>query len=67
MIRAGAPGKLFVKVGKDGMPAGAFLDSACTQPAAEGLISVTIGQLRFTPALDHGHPVEGVAQINLST
>ncbi|HEY3756509.1 MAG TPA: hypothetical protein VGL42_10205 [Opitutaceae bacterium] len=66
MIQAGAPRQVYIKVDGDGRPLGAFVDEQCTQPVPDGHIALKIGQLRFTPALDHGRAVPGVARLDLS-
>jgi hypothetical protein len=55
----------YVKVTKDGLPAGAFLDATCTHSVGE-TVSELIGGVRFYPALEKGRPVEGVAELRLT-
>ena len=52
----------FVKVSKDGLPLAAYADMACTQPV-DSVIEPLIANVRFTPALEKGKPVEGVARL----
>lgn len=55
----------FVKVDKSGLPKGAFLDEACTQPVAADNLASALATLRFYPALKAGKPVESVAPVQL--
>lgn len=57
---------IFVKVTKDGVPAGAFRDEACARPVDDAYLNDLVTQLRFTPALTGGKPVDGVARVQLS-
>lgn len=63
---AEAPRKLYVKVGRDGRAAGAFLNEACTQPAPAGALADLAADLRFHPALARGKITEGVATLDLA-
>jgi hypothetical protein len=56
----------FVKVTKDGLPAGAYSDQACTQRITDPALTALIDQVRFTPALNQGNAVEGVAKLNFN-
>lgn len=53
----------YVKLGKNGVPQGAFLDEACTQPISEQVLSSVFMGLRFYPALKAGKPVESVVPV----
>ncbi len=55
----------YVKVSKDGLPAGSFLNEACSRKTNDPSLEAIIQQCRFRPALTKGRPVEGVAQISL--
>lgn len=55
----------YVKVSKDGLPAGVYADSACSRPI-EGTVAATVQDVRFYPALENGAAVEGVAKVRLS-
>ena len=55
----------YVKVGRDGMPAGAFVDEACVEKLADADLVAAASVLRFNPALNQGKPVEGVAPVRL--
>lgn len=57
--------ELFVKVSRDGMGTSAFLDEACTRKVEDPYVASVIGSIRFTPALENGAPVEGVAALRL--
>lgn len=65
LMRAGAPRYVYVAVDKDGNATGAFVDAQCTQPVPEGLVSITLMKVRFTPALKDGRPAPGVARLDL--
>jgi hypothetical protein len=55
----------YVKVGKNGMPAGAFADEACVEKITDPDLEAAALALRFNPALNVGKPVEGVAPVRL--
>lgn len=65
LMRAGSPRYVFVTVDKDGNATGAFTDAKCAHPVPEGLVSVTLLKVRFTPALEAGRPALGVARLDL--
>jgi len=52
----------FVRVSKDGLPVAAYADKACTQPV-DAVLDPLIANVRFTPALEKGKPVESVARL----
>jgi hypothetical protein len=56
----------YVKVSKDGLPGGAFLDDGCTRKADSPYLESVIENIRFNPALENGTPVNGVAALKLS-
>ncbi len=56
----------FVKVTKDGKPAEAYADPSCTQKITDPKVAALIGQVRFTPALAQGQPVESVAKLSFN-
>ena len=73
-VPADLPGRLaqgrfaapvFVKVSKDGLPLGAFADENCARQLEDPYLDGVIKDLRFTPALAGGKPVEGVARVEL--
>jgi len=53
----------YVKVTKNGLPLGAFVDEACTERVTEPDVSSAVMRLRFSPALNKGKPVEGKAVV----
>jgi len=53
----------YVKVAKNGLPLGAFVDEACTEKVTEPDVSSAVMRLRFSPALNTGKPVEGKAVV----
>ncbi len=56
-------GETFVKVGKDGLPNGAFRNAACTETSGDaGLVSL-VQAARFKPALKDGKAVDGVIKL----
>jgi hypothetical protein len=55
----------YVKVSKEGLPDGAFLDDSCTHKAEDPYLQSVIGGFRFKPALKDGTPVNGVAVVKL--
>jgi hypothetical protein len=55
----------YVKVTKEGMGVGTFLDAACTRKAEDPYINAVVARIRFKPALASGKPVEGVAALKL--
>jgi len=55
----------YVKVGKNGMPMGAFSDEACVEKITDPDLAAAALALRFNPALNVGKPVEGVAPVRL--
>ena len=57
---------LFVRVGKDGLPAESFVDAACSQKVTDPYLQSVVADIRFKPALEKGKAVEGIAQLNFS-
>ncbi len=55
----------YVKVGKNGHPAGAFLDEACTRQVTDEPLASAFAAMRFFPALKSGQPVDAVAAVRL--
>ena len=56
---------VYVKISREGLPRGVFLDAECIRPggeALERLVAVT----RFTPALAKGKAVEGIARLKIA-
>lgn len=59
------PAPVFVRVGDDGGPKGAYLDQACSRPVQDPYIEALVAGMIFRPALEKGKPVPGVARIRL--
>lgn len=57
---------VFVKVGKDGLPAAVFEDEGCRKKVGDSELEAALLELRFNPALEKGKPVEGVAHVALA-
>ena len=57
---------IYVKVSKDGLADEAFADIACSKKISDPYLTSVVRNIRFTPALDNGKPVEGVVTLNLS-
>ena len=55
----------FVKVSADGIAVETYLDESCTQKAENRYLESVVKNIRFNPALEKGHPVEGVARLKL--
>jgi hypothetical protein len=56
----------YVKVSKDGLPAGeVFLDAACSKRVEDTYLESVVKRMRFKPALQSGKPIECVASLNL--
>ncbi len=58
--------RVYAKVGKDGTMLGAFADEDCNHPLEDPGIVAALGEVFFTPALDQGKPVDGIARVRLS-
>ncbi len=56
----------FVKVGKDGKPLGAYVDSSCAERLRDPDVQTVVEALRFNPALEQGKPVEGAVPVHLN-
>ena len=56
----------FVKVSKDGMPIGTYVDKACSQEASDAYVQSVVKEIRFKPALENGKAVDGVARLQFS-
>ncbi len=56
----------FVRVARDGQPLGAFTDDACTQSVTDPYLASLVGEIRFTPALEQGRAVEGIARLRFA-
>jgi hypothetical protein len=66
-LAAGKYGVTFyVRVSKDGLPEGAYLDAACTRKVDDPYVVSLLERVRFKPALSEGKPIEAVAPFNLS-
>ncbi len=57
--------RLYVKVSKDGLLLGAYTDENCSVPLDDARATTALGAVFFTPALEQGKPVEGVARVRL--
>jgi hypothetical protein len=55
----------YVKVSKEGLPVGAYLDGACSKTADDPYLESVIQNIRFNPALKNGNPIDGVAALRL--
>jgi hypothetical protein len=56
----------FVKVSKDGMPVGTYIDKACSKEATDAYVQSVVREIRFKPALENGKAVDGVARLQFS-
>lgn len=54
-----------VKVGKDGRPLGTYADADLRVRVEDGPVTEALAQILFTPALENGRPVDGVAAVRL--
>ena len=55
----------YVKVSKDGVAEGAFMDADCKQKIEDEYLESVVNSIRFKPALEKGKPVSAVAQLKL--
>ncbi|HZZ18524.1 MAG TPA: hypothetical protein VFE25_04105 [Opitutaceae bacterium] len=55
----------YVRVSKDGLGEEAFSDQACTRRINDPFLDSVVSELRFKPALEHGKPASGIAEVNL--
>lgn len=55
----------YVKVSKDGVAEGAFMDAACKQRIEDAYLESVVNSIRFKPALEKGKPVSAVAPLKL--
>jgi hypothetical protein len=58
---------LYVKVSKDGISEGAFLDEKCSQKVEDPYVENVVKAVRFKPALEKGKPVDAVAPLKLGS
>lgn len=56
----------YVKVSKDGMPEGVYVDPYCRKRSDNSYLENVVRNMRFNPELDKGRPVPGTALLNLS-
>ena len=56
----------YVKVTKDGLPAGTYVDPSCLQGVEDSYLQSVVANIRFKPALEKGRPVDGIALLKLS-
>jgi hypothetical protein len=56
---------IYVKVDKNGVPQGAFRDEGCSEPSEDDYLSGLVAQTCFTPALQEGTAVDGVARLKI--
>ncbi len=66
LAATGAKEVVYVKVGKDGKPTGAFEDENCSHALSEGEIKAALADLRFFPAMNKGKAAEGVVPVRLA-
>ena len=57
--------RLYVKVSKEGLPLGAFADESCSNRVDDSGTVAALNEVLFTPALEQGKAVEGVARVRL--
>ena len=55
----------YVRVSRDGLGDEVYSDPACTRRLDDPFIDSVVRELRFKPALEHGRPVPGVAEVDL--
>jgi len=55
----------YVRVSKDGIPEGAYLDESCSQKVDDPYVDSVVRAVRFKPALQKGKPVDAVASLKL--
>ena len=55
-----------VKVASDGALQGVFKDADCQVPLVDAGMVAAVGEVFFTPALEQGKPVDGVARVCLA-
>jgi len=55
----------YVKVSKEGIGEGAFLDKTCSRRVEDPYVESMFKGIRFKPALQNGLPVDGVAMVKL--
>ena len=56
----------YVTVTKDGLPTAAYLDPDCRQKLEDPYLQSVLLDIRFTPQLDKGQPIGGIALVKLS-
>lgn len=56
---------VFIRVDREGRPAGVFHDAESRLPVTDADITALLPELRFLPALEKGKPVAGVCRVNL--
>ena len=57
---------IYAKVGSDGALQGVFTDKDCNTPLEDARMTAALYEVFFTPALELGKPVDGVARVRLS-
>ncbi len=55
----------YVRVSRDGVAEGAFLDAGCSKRIADPYLESAVKSILFKPSLDKGRPVDGVASLKL--
>ncbi|MGA2016616.1 MAG: hypothetical protein ABSH26_06645 [Opitutaceae bacterium] len=55
----------YVKVSREGLADGLFLDPSCTKRAEDPYLQSVVKSIRFKPALEKGKPVDGIAPLKL--
>lgn len=56
---------IYVRVDQNGLPQGTFRDEACSESSEDDYLSGLVAQACFTPALQDGAAVEGVAHLKI--
>ncbi len=57
---------IYAKVGSDGALQGVFKDRDCNTPLDDTRAKAALGEVFFTPALERGKAVDGVARVRIS-
>ena len=65
-VEAGERSIYYLRISKDGIPLGCFLDTRCTQRVQNADTLRRLEALRFFPALDKGVAVEGQVAVDLA-
>jgi hypothetical protein len=57
---------VYVRVSRDGIVEGAYIDAACTKKVDDPYLASVASRVRFKPGLADGKPIESVAPLNLN-